>query len=159
MHMTATAHALVAGAIASKFSDPITAGMMALISHFVMDSIPHWDFGTNWRNRSKHSTGAYAIAETSLGIVLSYYFFGQYLPFMLWSTVVILSIIPDWLETPWYIFFAKHNKLEPAKNASILEKIAYGFYKLPNRFHSKAKLPLGLITQVITVTFFIFLLG
>lgn len=157
--MTATAHALVAGAIASKFSDPVTAGMIALTSHFVMDSIPHWDFGTNWRNRSKHSTGLYASLETAFGIGLALWLFHALVPLPLLLITIIASLLPDWLETPWYIFFAESNKLEPAKNAGLLEKIAFGFYKLPNIFHSKTHLPLGIATQVVTVIFFIVLLG
>lgn len=156
--MTATAHALVAGAIATRFSDPATAALLALTSHFVMDSIPHWDFGTNWRARAKHTTGIFAIVETSAGIALSYYFFGQFLPFPLWAVTVVASLIPDWLETPWYIFFAHQKKHEPGKSAGAVERITYAFYKIPNIFHSKAQLPLGLLTQVACVAFFLFLL-
>lgn len=157
--MTATAHALVAGAIASRFSDPLTASLLSLASHFIMDSIPHWDFGTNWRDRPKHKTGAFAVMETTLGIALSYYFFGARLPLGLWALSVFFALIPDWLETPWYIFFASQTKHGPGTNAGILERMAYGFYKLPNIFHSKAQLPLGLVTQVATVTFFLVALG
>ncbi len=157
--MTATAHALVAGALASRFSDPGVAGIMALASHFIMDSIPHWDFGTNWRSRAKKTTGFFAIAETIVGIALSYYFFGQHLPLVLWATTVMAAIIPDWLETPWYIFYAHQNKHAPLKNAGVLEKVSYAFYKIPNVFHAKAQLPLGVVTQVATVVFFVFLLA
>lgn len=157
--MTATAHALVAGAIASRFSDPVSASLLALTSHYIMDSIPHWDFGTNWRNRPKNATGLFAIAETSAGIGLSYYFFGQHLPFSLWAVTVLASLVPDWLETPWYIFYANQNKHAPSKTAGLIEKTAYAFYKIPNIFHSKAQFPLGLVTQVVTVGFFIYLLA
>lgn len=156
--MTATAHALVAGAIATRFSDPATASLLALTSHYVMDSIPHWDFGTNWRNRPKQATGTLAIIETSVGLLASYYFFGQHLPFPLWALTVLAGILPDWLETPWYIFFAHQKKHEPIKSAGILEKIAFALYKIPNAFHAKAQLPLGLLTQLVTVAFFLFLL-
>lgn len=157
--MTSTAHALVAGAIAAHVQNPAAAAGFALISHFVMDSIPHWDFGTNWRNRPKEHTGFFAIAETTFGILLSYIIFGQHLPFTHWAIAVIAGELPDWLETPWYIFFATKNKLAPSKNAKLLEKISFAFYKIPNMFHAKAQLPLGLITQIITVGFFLFLLG
>jgi hypothetical protein len=71
---------------------------------------------------------------------------------------VTAGLILDWLETPWYIFFAKSDKKTPKKNASGIEKFTYAFYKLPNIFHTKAQLPLGLITQIVTVGFFLFLL-
>ncbi len=159
MGMTATAHALVAGAIASRFGDPVTATLLAFTSHYVMDSIPHWDFGTNWRSRPKRVTGMLAIAETVFGIGMSYAFFGAYLPFAAWAVAVIAAVGPDWLETPWYIFFAKRDKHEPGNRAGITEKSAYAFYKLPNVFHAKAQLPLGLVTQVVTVAFFLLLLS
>ena len=157
--MTATAHALVAGAIASKFSDPSTATLLAITSHFVLDSVPHWDFGTNWRNRSKHSTGLYATLETIFGMGLAVWFFHSSVPYSLLLITIIASLLPDWLETPWYIFFANQKKLKPSTHAGVLEKVAFGFYKIPNIFHSKAQLPLGLVTQVAAVAFFIFLLG
>ncbi|MBI5019684.1 hypothetical protein HZB58_05445 [Candidatus Gottesmanbacteria bacterium] len=157
--MTATAHALVSGAIAARFTDPVTASLLALASHYIMDSIPHWDFGTNWRNRPKHTTGIFAIGETLTGIGLSYFFFGQYLPFMLWAITVLFGILPDWLETPWYIFYANAKKQSPGAHAGILEKVSYAFYKLPNIFHSKAQLPLGLVTQIATVIFFLVILA
>jgi len=156
--MTATAHALVSGAIAARFSDPITASILALASHYIMDSIPHWDFGTNWRQRPKQLTGIFAIGETLSGLALSYYFFGQHISLPLWAITVVMGLLPDWLETPWYILFASHNKTKPDTHAGIFEKISYSFYKIPNMFHSKAQFPLGLITQVATVAFFLVLL-
>lgn len=156
--MTATAHALVSGAIAARFSDPVTASLLALASHYVMDSIPHWDFGTNWRSRPKKLTGILAIAETTAGFALSYVFFGQHLPFWLWMTTVVAGVLPDWLETPWYIFFAHAKKHEPGHTAGFLEKVSYAFYKLPNVFHSKAQFPLGVVTQIATVVFFLVIL-
>ncbi len=156
--MTATAHALVAGAIATKFTDPITASILALTSHYVMDSIPHWDFGTDWRTRAKHTTGILAIAETIFGIGASYYFFGQYVTLLPWAFIVAISVLPDWLETPWYIFYAHPKKTGPQKNAGMWEKLSFAFYKVPNMFHSKAQFPLGVFTQVATVAFFLFLL-
>ncbi|MBI5448759.1 hypothetical protein HY948_00335 [Candidatus Gottesmanbacteria bacterium] len=156
--MTATAHALVAGAIATKFSDPASAAILALTSHYIMDSVPHWDFGTNWRLRSKTATGTFAIAETLFGIAASWYFFGgssQILPFL---AAIAGALLPDWAEAPWYIFFATAKKKEPTKNAGMIEKTLFQAYKVQNRFHTKAQFPFGFITQVATVVFFLFLL-
>lgn len=157
--MTSTAHALVAGAIAAHVSNPAEAIGLALVSHYVMDSIPHWDFGTNWRNRPKKYTGVYAIGETLFGIGLSYAVYAPLMPFPHWAYTVVAALLPDWLETPWYIVYARANKHQPGPSAGIPEKVAYAFYKIPNSFHSKAQLPLGMITQIVTVGFFIALLG
>lgn len=157
--MTATAHALVAGAIAAKFPEPITAATLALVSHFIMDAIPHWDIGTNWRNRTKSATGILAIAETTIGITIAYVIYIGKVPPLPLTFAIIASLLPDWLETPWYIFFANNDKKEPNKDASFWEILAYRTYKIENMFHTKAKFPLGVFTQIATVFFFLFLLS
>lgn len=156
--MTASAHALVAAAIASKVTDPATATVLAFTSHFLLDAVPHWDVGTNWRSRSKHATGLFAIAETITGITVTYLFFGGKVSFPLLTLVMVAALIPDWLETPWYIFFAHQKKKEPGPRANLWEKLAYRIYKMENSFHHKAQFPWGVITQIITVAFFLVLL-
>lgn len=157
--MTATAHALVAGAIATKIHDPFLAATLSLTTHFIMDSIPHWDFGTNWRNRPKAVTGALAIAETLFGIGVSLYFFSTVAPLSTLVIAILFSLLPDWLEAPWYIFYAKTNTHGLKKRAGVMERFFYAFYKIPNIFHAKATFPLGVITQVVTVLFFLVVLG
>lgn len=156
--MTATAHAIVAGAIAAKFGNPTLAPLLSLASHFIMDSVPHWDFGTNWRSRPKHITGLVAFAETLIGITVAYLLFWGKAPFIPLTLSIIASLIPDWLETPWYIFFAHQNKHQPGPRASLLERATFAVYKLENSMHTKAQLPFGILTQVATVAFFVLLL-
>ncbi len=152
--MTSTAHALVAAAIATRFPDPVVASTLAFGSHFIMDCIPHWDVGTHWRNRSKFATGTYAVGETVFGIALALYIFHNAAPLPTLISAIFFSELPDWLETPWYIFFARQNNNTPRPNAGFWEKFTYGIYKLENQFHTKALFPLGVITQVLTVIFF-----
>lgn len=157
--MTATAHALVAGAIYRAVPNPVLAIPLAITSHFIMDAVPHWDFGTQWRSRSKKMTGTFAILETVFGITLAYFLFhvkGDSIPLLL---TIGASEIPDWLEAPWYIFFAHQNKHSPGEHAGILEKITYTVYRTENTVHAKAPFPMGVITQVITVAFFLLLLN
>lgn len=156
--MTATAHALVAGAIAAKFAGyPAEAMVLALSSHYVMDCVPHWDFGTNWRERPKEMTGALAIFDTLLGFTVAYFLYGGKVAFLPLIMVVSFSLLPDWLETPWYIFFASQKKHEPGPRASVWERLSYAIYKIPNAFHTKAQFPFGLFTQIATVAFFLML--
>ncbi|MEK7141165.1 MAG: hypothetical protein AAB800_01310 [Patescibacteria group bacterium] len=157
--MTATAHALVAGAIVSRFTDPVTASFLAFGSHYIMDSVPHWDFGTNWRGRSKAATGALAIADTVVAFTVAYILFAGKVGVVPLTMVTIAALIPDWAETPWYIFFASQKKREPGPKASLWERLAYTIYKFPNMFHAKAQFPLGLFTQIATVAFFWVLLS
>lgn len=156
--MTATAHALVAGAIASRLTDPFAASIFAFGSHYIMDSIPHWDFGTNWRVRPKATTGILAIADTVTAFTVAYILFAGQVGVVPITIVTIASLLPDWLETPWYIFFAHQKKHEPGPRAGMGERLAYLVYKIPNAFHTKAQFPLGLFTQIATVAFFLVLL-
>jgi len=157
--MTATAHALVAGAIAVKFADPVTAATLAITSHFIMDAIPHWDVGTNWRNRAKEMTAILAILETLFGTTIAYLVFMGKAPTITLLAAIAASLLPDWLETPWYIFYAKQSKHEPAKSAGVGEKLSYLIYKAENKFHTKAQYPFGLVTQIAAVIFFLKLLS
>lgn len=154
----ATAHTLVAGAIASNIGNPTLVLPLALASHFILDSIPHWDFGTNWRKRSKLSTGIFAIADTVVGLTLAWIVYAQTVSPLLLAATLIISLLPDWLEAPWYIFFANQNHKGPKANASIIENACYGVYKLTNKAHTKAPFPWGLISQIATVTFFVLVL-
>ena len=51
--MTATAHALIGGAIAAGIASQPLGIALALASHPLADLIPHWDFGWGWRKKSK----------------------------------------------------------------------------------------------------------
>lgn len=157
--MTATAHALVSGAIAASIPNPTLAIPLSFVSHFVMDAIPHWDVGTNWRTRTKSKTGAVAILDTILGLTLAYFLFRGKVESVLLFGAMIAGNLPDWMEAPWYIFFAHFKKSKPAKNAGLSERLAYTIYKTENVFHAKAQAPFGIITQIATVVFFLLLLS
>lgn len=156
--MTATAHAIVGGAIASSIGHPILAPMLAFTSHFLMDCVPHWDFGTNWRSRARSTTGALAVTETLVGITVAYLLFREKADVVILSVSIIASLLPDWLETPWYIFFAHQKKHQPDRHAGVAEIVSYHIYKTENILHTKASFPFGVVTQIATVVFFLVLL-
>lgn len=153
--VTETAHAIVAGAIASRFPDPVTAGSLAFVSHYLIDSIPHWDIGTNWRGRDKRITGAFAIGETVIALTVAYFFFSENSQPITLAVAVGASLLPDWLEVPWYVLFAKKNNNGPSKKAGWFERLTFSLYKSQNFFHTKTQFPLGLLTQIATVLFFL----
>jgi len=156
--MMATAHMLVAGAIATRMTDPVLASSMALASHFMLDSIPHWDFGTNWRKRTKAATGIFASIDMIIGFIIAYLLFHGRVPSLVLIPSLIFSVLPDWLEAPWYIFFANPNHVGPKEHASLLERLAFRCYKTTNVAHSKIPFPWGFISQILTVSFFLLLL-
>jgi hypothetical protein len=157
--MTATSHALVSGAIVASIPDPALSLPLAFFSHFLMDAVPHWDFGTDWRGRSKATTGMIAIADTLVGFTVTYFVFGGKVSLPVLLAGMSLGNLPDWMEAPYYILFAKQNKKGLSANATFLETLTYRIYKLENVFHTKAQFPFGLATQVVTVAFFLLLLS
>lgn len=157
--MTSTSHTLVGAAIACAVPNTFIAAPLVIASHFLMDLIPHWDFGTNWRNRPKHLTGIISISDTIIGFTVAYFLFGGKAPFLHLTLNMFLSVLPDWLETPWYIFFAQQKKFEPGPQAGILEKLSFSVYKYESLLHTKAQYPFGLYTQIATVLFFLVLLS
>jgi hypothetical protein len=156
--MLETTHALIAGTIAIHTKDPAAAITLSFLSHFLLDAVPHWDLGSNWRKRRKLYTGVAAIIDVIVGFGLGYLMFGTSVPLPLLFAAITASMLPDWMEAPWYIFFANHQKKEPAKQAGFFEKLTFWIYKIENQFHNKTGFLFGIITQIVAVGFFFFLL-
>lgn len=136
--MTATAHALVGGAIASTISDPSLGLSLSFISHPLLDLIPHWDFGANWKRKGKIKLFIEASLDLGLGFIISYILFGQHINFWYFSACILSAEILDVLEAPYWILgwrFAPFSWV----------------YDIQSKMQGKAKLPLGIITQIVTV--------
>lgn len=135
--MTATAHAVVGGAIAAGTPLPVSLPL-AITSHFLMDLIPHWDFGTHFKNRSRVASTILAALDVLFGLALVYFVFGPYVsPVNLWLTV-LASQLPDWIGAP-YLFF--NLKFKPSE-------VAINFQR---KFHGRLDLPWGMITQLLLI--------
>jgi hypothetical protein len=142
--MTFVAHTLIGAAIAAKITNPYLAGPIALCSHFLCDMIPHWDLGTSWRNRPKKITGTLAIIETFIAIFGTYFLFINIIksPILL-ITVIFFSLLPDWLEAPYFMF---------ANSPKIFKYV----YKIQSFLHSRLPAPWGIYTQILVVIIFLF---
>lgn len=136
--MTATAHALVGGAIAAAIPNPAIAIPLALASHPVLDMIPHWDFGWGWRNKSRALFLAEGIFDLTIGLVSSYLIFGAHTNLFYLLTVIFASLMFDLLMVPYWFF---NWRFPPFSWA----------YLVQSHINSKAKLPWGIFTQAITV--------
>lgn len=144
-YMTATTHALVGAAIVSRFPN-LWGLLLASLSHFPLDFIPHWDTNTNGRNHSRISIFMATIFDVLLALSLAWYFFGRVLPKTLLFLTVIVSQLPDWLSAP-YLFF--DINLYPFRF----------IYEFQARLHHKLPFPLGLLPQIIIIFFVFLLLG
>lgn len=143
--MTATAHALVGGAIAYSVQNPVLGVSLAFLSHPVLDFIPHWDFGWGWRSKTKLQLFCEASLDLSIGIFLSYLLFGQYTNFYYFIIAVFASLSWDFLEIPYWFF---NWRFEPFST----------LHSIQHHIQGKAKLPWGVITQFATVVVVIVIL-
>lgn len=142
--MTAISHALIGASIAARVGSPLLAGVLALTTHFICDAIPHWDLGTNWRLRPKVVTGVLAIMETLLAVFGTYVLFAtQVASSTVLAISIVASLIPDWLEIPYYLFLP--NSPKPF----------YYIYKAQSLIHSRLHAPAGIYTQVAVVGAFL----
>jgi len=138
--MLVVTHALVGGFVSSKISNPVISSPLLVISHFLLDSIPHWDLGTEFRKRKKIINFLLGWVDLLGGIGICWLIFQKNSPFkpLLW-TGVFFSLLPDFLEFPalflnWRFF--PFDKL----------KLIHSYF-----FHRKAKFPQGLILQLIII--------
>lgn len=103
--MTATAHAIVGGAVAASIHNPVLGLTIATISHPFLDMVPHWDFGWGWRKKTKLKLFLESIFDLALGVTVAYFLFGQFAPNLWYFFGCILAAeIWDIVEVPYWLF-------------------------------------------------------
>ena len=143
--MTATAHALIGASIAAKIANPLLGIPLAIISHFAADLVPHWDAGTNHRQKSMMRLRVEAALDVLLGfalVLILFRNFAQTNPVYLFS-MVIAAQLPDWLEAPSWMF---NMKIPPF---TYMEAIGH-------KIQTRMQLPWGLVTQIAVVGIILF---
>lgn len=137
--MTATAHALVGGAIAAASTQNPALGIsFCFISHPLLDMIPHWDFGWGWRGKNKLTFFLESGFDLVLGVVLAYFLFGQNVNLWYFLACILASEIWDLMMMPYLLWGWKGP-------------FAY-FYDIQSRIQGQTKTVLGgILSQVGTV--------
>lgn len=136
--MFVTTHALTGGLLASKVPNPLFSYPLILISHFLMDRLPHWDFGTASKRSQKILIAIFGFIDLTIALILSWLIFQKETPFLpiVWGGV-ILSFLPDLIELPALLFEFRPFPLNK-------------FEQFHSRyFHRKNKFLPGLIPQII----------
>lgn len=136
--MTATAHALVGGALAASISNPALGIGLAAISHPLLDLIPHWDFGTNWRKKTKLKLFVESVFDLSLGVGLTYLLFLPRVDFWYLTLAIFAAEFWDMMEVPYW--FLKW-KFPPFST----------IYNIQSKMQNKLDLPWGLVLQILVV--------
>jgi len=142
--MTATAHALIGASIAAKVTNPAVGIPLVILSHFVLDIIPHWDLGTNHRAKSKMRLKAEATADVLLGFALAFLIFRNLVNPSYLFIMIIAAQLPDWLEAPAFMFGIK------------IPPFSWMGW-LGHKIQTRAQLPWGLVTQIVVVALFLLL--
>jgi hypothetical protein len=114
--MTLTTHAVVGGLLGAVASHNLAlAGLMGFASHFIFDTIPHWDYhlssshedDKDWLNNDIDASGKAFIIDLAkigfdfvLGLVIVYAAFHSYSPMVLLGAIVgaLFAIVPDPLQ-------------------------------------------------------------
>lgn len=136
--MTATTHALIGGAIAASVPDPVLGITLSAVSHPIVDMIPHWDFGLGWKKKSKVILFLQSFGDLLFGVVLTFLVFGSKTDTTYLLLCIFMSESWDILQMPYLLFNWKFSPFSL-------------FYKFGHCTNNKAKLPWGIVTQVVTV--------
>src|SRR3989338_1154750 len=137
--MTATAHALIGGAIAASIPNPALGISLAAISHPIADMIPHWDFGWGWQKKSKSLLFFQGSLDLIFGVVLTFLLFGKTTNNLYLLLAIFISESWDLLQAPYWLFNWRFFPFS-------------AFYNFQHQINGKAKLPWGILTQAATVT-------
>lgn len=144
--MTATAHALVGGAIAAAIPNPAIGITLSAASHPVLDLIPHWDFGWGWRKKTKITLFLQASFDLILGFVLAYILFGQGINFWYFLACVFVSEAWDMAEAPYWFL---NWRFPPFS----------WIYNIQSKMQGKTKtMEMGILTQVLTISILVLIL-
>lgn len=135
--MTATAHALMGGAIAASISNPVIGLPLAALSHPLTDMIPHWDLGIGWRKKTKLNLFWQSTLDLLLGLGLTYLIFGRFTDITYLAAAVFLSEAWDLLMMPYILGW----KVFPFS----------AFYSVQSKWNINVKLPWGIFTQGATI--------
>lgn len=143
--MTATAHALIGGAIAASLQNPTIGLPLAALSHPIADMIPHWDFGWGWKKKNKFILFVQSSLDLIFGIVVTLLFFGKTTEMVYLLSAIFLSVVWDLFLMPYLLFGWKFPPFS-------------AFYNFQHDINGKVKLPWGIITQAATVGGVVFVL-
>lgn len=140
--MTATSHALLGTLLAVRFTDPVASLPLALGLHYAADFVPHWDSGTNRREKSEKRFLAEAIIDATIAVIVAgvsyYYIFGLDNFYYLYL-VVGVSLFPDILTVMTRFVLKKKSPLWDWHN------------RLQSKINQRLQLPWGILTQIVTI--------
>lgn len=101
--MTVTNHALTGAIIALLVPQPALAIVLAVVSHFVLDAVPHFG-GVSWYEKWGKPMMCLALADATF-LCMSLAWLWVVFPAQYWLVVAcaIAATVPDWLWGLYYL--------------------------------------------------------
>jgi len=136
--MLETPHVFIGAAIATKIPDPLIAIPLAFASHFILETIPHWNPHLNSETKKYGYPTKKSTTITIIDSSIAY----QALPNTGHAITILAacfaSVLPDLIEAPYFFLKIKNNVIK--KWIDIQKSIQNDVSLVP-----------GLITQYITI--------
>lgn len=104
--MLETPHALVGMALVTLIPNPLISLPLVVLSHFVVDMLPHW----NWEPDARPLSLLGIVLDLILLEILTVYFITYSSQPLILAAGSFLAILPDLLQVP-YRFFGNNNTL------------------------------------------------
>lgn len=118
--MLETPHVFIGAAIATKIPNPLIAIPLAFVSHFILETVPHWNPHLNTETEKfGYPTKKSIIITTmdsSLALIGGSFIAYQALPDTKHAITILLacfaSILPDLIEAPYFFLKIKNNLIK-----------------------------------------------
>lgn len=136
--MLAATHAITGAALARLAPSPATGYLLALLSHPLLDYIPHWDMRTRHTKRPISLVVCLSLIDAFLGFLLGFALFKNKVPATQLFITMLIAQIPDWLEAPYAVL---NWKFPPFSWVKAFQHLV----------HRKMPFPDGLFTQLILI--------
>jgi hypothetical protein len=144
--MLETPHVAAGAAISYFVPNPAIAIPLALLSHFVLDGIPHWNphLNTELKNSGKISKNSLTIVIVDSALALTLGGFLAIIRFPnsvdVFSTLAcsFAAVLPDVIEAPYFFLNIKNRAVEK-------------WTKFQKNIQANTGIVLGITTQIITV--------
>lgn len=139
-------HVALGAAIATKIPNPALAIPLALVSHFVLDQIPHWNphFYTETQKygKPKKESTTFALVDIALALGFGLFIASTVLPNITHALVIVIcsffSVLPDLVKSPYFFL-----KFRP--------KWLGGYVKFERSLQADTNPVAGMLTQALVI--------
>lgn len=138
--MLATTHSLTGAVIAKLAPTPTLGYAAALLSHPILDYIPHWDMRTRHTKRPMNHIVIFSLIDAVVGLSLGFLLMKAVVPPTQLFFTMAFAQLPDWIEAPYLVFGWKFPPFSWIRS-------------FQHKVHNKLPFPDGFLSQLILIFF------